>query len=163
MASEKVIGLKKETVKEIANKIKNSEAVILFSYQGLSVADLSDLRRKLRETDSEVKVYKNTLTKRALEELKVDLTDFMEGPNALLFGKSLLEPIKVIADFAKNHDKLQIRIGILNGDVADVNVIKEYANIPSREGLLTMVASGLLQYLREFAIGADMISKQKEE
>ena len=75
MANEKVIGLKKETVKEIANKIKNSEAVILFSYQGLSVADLSDLRRKLRETDSEVKVYKNTLTKRALEELKVDLTD----------------------------------------------------------------------------------------
>lgn len=163
MANEKVIGLKKETVKEIANKIKNSEAVILFSYQGLSVADLSDLRRKLRETDSEVKVYKNTLTKRALEELKVDLTDFMEGPNALLFGKSLLEPIKVIADFAKNHDKLQIRIGILNGDVADVNVIKEYANIPSREGLLTMFASGLLQYLREFAIGVDMISKQKEE
>ena len=81
----------------------------------------------------------------------------------MLFGKSLLEPIKVIANFAKSHDKLQIRIGILNGDVADINVIKEYANIPSREGLLTMVASGLLQYLREFAIGADMISKQKEE
>ena len=163
MANEKVIGLKKETVKEIANKIKNSEAVILFSYQGLSVADLSDLRRKLRETDSEVKVYKNTLTKRALDELKVDLTGFMEGPNAMLFGKSLLEPIKVIANFAKNHDKLQIRVGILSGEVADINVIKEYANIPSREGLLTMVASGLLQYLREFAIGVDMISKQKEE
>lgn len=163
MANEKVMGLKKETVKEIVAKIKNSEAVILFSYQGLSVAELSDLRRKLREADGEVKVYKNTLTKRALEELKVDLTDFMEGPNALLFGKGLLEPIKVIADFAKNHDKLQIRIGILNGDVADINVIKEYANIPSREGLLTMFASGLIQYLREFAIGVDMISKQKEE
>jgi len=163
MANEKVIGLKKETVKEITDKIKNSEAVILFSYQGLSVSDLSDLRRKLRETASEIKIYKNTLTKRALEELKIDLTDFMEGPNALLFGKSLLEPIKVIADFAKNHDKLQIRIGILNGAVADINVIKEYANIPSREGLLTMFASGLIQYLREFAIGVDMISKQKEE
>ena len=163
MASEKIVSLKKETVKEIVDKIKNSEAVILFSYQGLSVSDLGKLRRELREIDGEVKVYKNTLTKRALDELKVDLTNFMEGPNALLFGKSLLEPIKVIADFAKNHDKLQIRIGILNGDVADVNVIKEYANIPSREGLLTMFASGLLQYLREFAIGVDMISKQKEE
>lgn len=163
MASEKIVSLKKETVKEIANKIKNSEAVILFSYQGLSVSDLSKLRKELREVDSEVKVYKNTLAKRALDELKVDLTNFMEGPNAILFGKSLLEPIKVIANFAKNHDKLQIRVGILSGEVADINVIKEYANIPSREGLLTMVASGLLQYLREFAIGVDMISKQKEE
>ncbi len=163
MASEKIVSLKKETVKEIVDKIKNSEAVILFSYQGLSVSDLGKLRRELREIDGEVKVYKNTLTKRALDELKVDLTNFMEGPNALLFGKSLLEPIKVIANFAKNHDKLQIRVGILSGEVADINVIKEYANIPSREGLLTMFASGLLQYLREFAIGLDMISKQKEE
>ncbi len=163
MASEKIVSLKKETVKEIVDKIKNSEAVILFSYQGLSVSDLGKLRRELRSVDSEVKVYKNTLTKRALDELKVDLTNFMEGPNALLFGKSLLEPIKVIANFAKSHDKLQIRVGILSGEVADINVIKEYANIPSREGLLKMVASGLLQYLREFAIGLDMISKQKEE
>lgn len=163
MASEKIVNLKKETVKEIVDKIKSSEAVILFSYQGLSVHDLGNLRRELRNADAEVKVYKNTLTKRALDELKVDLTDFMEGPNALLFGKSLLEPIKVIANFAKDHDKLQIRVGILSGEVADINVIKEYANIPSREGLLTMVASGLLQYLREFAIGLDMISKQKEE
>jgi large subunit ribosomal protein L10 len=111
MASEKIVSLKKETVKEIVDKIKNSEAVILFSYQGLSVSDLGKLRRELREIDGEVKVYKNTLTKRALDELKVDLTNFMEGPNALLFGKSLLEPIKVIANFAKNHDKLQIKLG----------------------------------------------------
>ena len=163
MASEKIVGLKKETVKEILDKIKNSEAVILFSYQGLSVSDLSKLRKELREVGSEVKIYKNTLAKRALDELKVDLTNFMEGPNAMLFGKSLLEPIKVIANFAKSHDKLQIRVGILSGEVADIDVIREYANIPSREGLLTMVASGLLQYLREFAIGVDMISKQKEE
>ena len=163
MASEKIVGLKKETVKEILDKIKSSEAVILFSYQGLSVSDLSKLRKELREVGSEIKIYKNTLAKRALDELKVDLTSFMEGPNAMLFGKSLLEPIKVIANFAKSHDKLQIRVGILSGEVADIDVIKEYANIPSREGLLAMVASGLLQYLREFAIGVDMISKQKEE
>ncbi|HOP65583.1 MAG TPA: 50S ribosomal protein L10 [Bacilli bacterium] len=163
MGSEANINLKKETVKEIVDKVKNSESVILFSYQGLSVSDMNELRRSLKDVDSEVKIYKNTLTKRALEELKVDLTDFMEGPNAILFGNSLLEPIKVIADFAKKHNKLEIRVGILSGNVADVNLIKEYAEIPSKEGLLTMFASGLLQYLREFAIGVDMISKQKEE
>ncbi len=163
MASEKSVSLKQATVKEITDKIKDSESVILFSYQGLSVADMSDLRRQLRSVDADIKIYKNTLTKRALDGLNVDLTDFMEGPNALLFGKSLLEPIKVIADFAKKHDALQIRVGVLSGNVADINVIKEYASIPSREGLLTMIASGLLQYLKEFAIGVDMIAKQKEE
>ena len=163
MASEKSVSLKQATVKEITDKIKDSESVILFSYQGLSVADMSDLRRQLRSVDADIKIYKNTLTKRALDGLNVDLTDFMEGPNALLFGKSLLEPIKVIADFAKKQDALQIRVGVLSGNVADINVIKEYASIPSREGLLTMIASGLLQYLKEFAIGVDMIAKQKEE
>ena len=163
MASEKNISLKKNVVKEIEDKIKSNETVIIFSYQGLTVSDISNLRKELKPIDAEVKVYKNTLLKRALDNAKVDLTDFMEGPNAILFGKSLLEPIKVLAKFADTHDALDIRVGILSGNVADLKVIKEYASIPSREGLLTMFASGLLQYLKEFAIGLNMISEQKEE
>lgn len=160
MASEKNLNLKKDVVKEITEKVKNSETVILFSYQGLTVSDISDLRRKLRETDSEIKIYKNTLTKRALEDLKIDLNDFMEGPNALLFGKNLLEPIKVISDFAKEHDKLEIRIGIINGDVAELDTIKEYAAIPSREGLLTMLAGGMIQYVKDLSIGLNLLAEQ---
>ena len=163
MASQKVLNEKKEIVSEIIENIKNSESVILFQYQGLTVADLSTLRNKLRDANAEVKVYKNTLLKRALDDLNISLDGFLEGPNAILFGKDLLEPIKVIADFAKENDKLDIRVGIISGNVADINTIREYATIPSREGLLTMFASGLIQYVKEFAIGINLIAEQKEE
>lgn len=163
MASQKVLNEKKEIVAEISEKIKNSESVILFQYQGLTVADLSDLRNKLREANAEVKVYKNTLLKRSLDELNLSLEGFLNGPNAILFGKDLLEPIKVIADFAKEHDKLEIRVGIISGDVADINAIREYASIPSREGLLTMLAGGMIQYVRDLAIGLNLYAEQLEE
>ena len=91
MASEKNINAKKSIVSEIVDKIKNSESVIVFQYQGLTVSELSELRNKLRPTEAEVKVYKNTLLKRALDEVKINLDEFLEGPNAILFGKNLFD------------------------------------------------------------------------
>ena len=163
MASQKVLNEKKEIVNEIADKIKNSESVILFQYQGLTVSDLSDLRNKLRDVNAEVKVYKNTLLKRALDDLNLNLEGFLEGPNAILFGKDLLEPIKVISDFAKENELLDIRVGIISGDVADINTIREYAAIPSRDGLLTMLAGGMMQYVRDLAIGLNLYAEQLEK
>ena len=163
MASEKIINMKKEVVSEIVNKVKNSESVIVFQYQGLTVSDVSELRKLLKPVEAEVKVYKNTLLKRALDEVNVDLTDFLEGPNAVLFGKNLLEPIKVISEFAKKHDKLDIRVGIISGEKADLETIKEYADIPSREGLLTMLAGGMIQYVRDLAIGLNLYAEQLEK
>ena len=87
MASEKNLNLKKEIVNEITEKFKNSESVVLFSYQGLTVSDLSELRKNLKDADGEIKVYKNTLVKRAADELNLDLDTYLEGPNAILFGK----------------------------------------------------------------------------
>ena len=129
----------------------------------MTVAELSELRKKLRETDATVKVYKNTLLKRALDELNLSFDGFLEGPNAILFGKNLLEPIKVIADFAKEHEKLEIRIGIISGSVADLATINEYATIPSREGLLTMLAAGMMEHVRNLSIALNLYSEQKEE
>ena len=163
MASTKILAQKKETVNDIVNNIKDSESFILFQYQGLTVAELSELRKKLRETDATVKVYKNTLLKRALDELNLSFDGFLEGPNAILFGKNLLEPIKVIADFAKGHEKLEIRIGIISGSVADLATINEYATIPSREGLLTMLAAGMMEHVRNLSIALNLYSEQKEE
>ena len=162
MASSKILEQKKQVVNEIVDKLKNSESVIIFQYQGMTVEELSDLRRKLKEVDSDVKVYKNTLLKRAADELKIDLDDFLEGPNAILFGKTLLEPIKIISEFAKSHDKLDIRVGVISGDVADLSVIKEYASIPSREGLLTMLAGGMMQYVKDLAISLNLYAEQME-
>lgn len=163
MASSKILEAKKSIVSEIQDNVKNSESVILFTYQGLSVSDMSELRRELRNIDSEIKVYKNTLVKRALNELDLDLDEFLEGPNAILFGKDLLEPIKVLSKFAKDHDKAEIRVGIISGAKADLDTIKEYAAIPSRDGLLTMLAGGMIQYVRDLAIGLNMYAEQLEK
>lgn len=163
MASQKNIEAKKEIVNEITKNIKDSESVILFQYQGLSVAELSELRKKLRETEAIVKVYKNTLLKRALDDLNIDFEGFLEGPNAILFGKNLLEPIKVISEFAKDHDKLALRVGIISGSVADLDTIKEYASIPSREGLLTMLAAGMMEHVRNLSIALNLYAEGKEE
>lgn len=163
MASTKILDGKKAIVSEIEKSIADSESVILFQYQGLTVAELSELRRSLKGTDATVKVYKNTLLKRALDDMNYSFDGFLEGPNAILFGKNLLEPIKVLADFAKAHDKLEIRIGIINGSVADLATINEYAAIPSREGLLTMLAAGMMEHVRNLSIALNLYAEEKEE
>ena len=160
MASEKNLALKKETVSTIVDKIKNSESVILFTYQGLTVSDVSALRRKLREEDAEVKVYKNTLLKRAFDELKLDLAEFTAGPNAILFSTKLLEAIKVLSEFAKDHECLDIRAGIIKGDVVNNETIKEYASIPSMEGLLNMLAGGMMQHVKNLSISLNLYAEK---
>ncbi len=162
MASTKILEQKKQVVSEITDKLKSSESVIIFQYQGMTVEELSELRRELKKADSEVKVYKNTLLKRAADDMNINLDGFLEGPNAILFGKELLEPIKIVSEFAKKHDKLDIRVGVISGSVADLATIKEYADIPSREGLLTMLAGGMMQYVKDLAIGLNLYAEQLE-
>mgnify|MGYP003460989623 FL=1 len=163
MASAKILENKKAIVEEIKSNIQNSESVIIFTYQGLTVSELGDLRKELKKTDSEVRVYKNTLFKRAVDDLGINLDGFLEGPNAILFGKDLLEPIKVISEFAKEHENANITVGIIDGAPADLDVIKEYASIPSRDGLLTMLAGGMIQYVKDLAIGLNMYAEQLEK
>ena len=163
MASAKVLEAKKAVVNEIAELVKNSESVVLFSYQGLTVSDLNNLRRELKNADGELKVFKNTLVKRALDDLKIDLDGFLEGPNAIVFGHELLGPIKVLSKFAKENDKAEIRVGIINGSPADLKTINEYATIPSREGLLTMLAGGMIQYVRDLAVGLNLYAEKLEK
>ena len=163
MASKEILKTKENIVKEIEDKIKNSESVILFAYQGLTVREMSELRENLRNVESSVKVYKNTLVKRALDNLKIKMEDsFLEGPNAIVFGKDLLEPIKEIANFTKNHEKAEIRIGIISGEVADLEIINKYASIPSRETLLTQLAGGMISYVKDLSIALNLLKEQKE-
>ena len=162
MASERILEEKKKIVSEITDKIQNSESVILFQYQGLTVSELTDLRNKFRDVNDEIKVYKNTLLKLACDGLNIDITEFLEGPNAILFGADLLEPIKVISEYAKKNNKLDIRVGVLSGSVSDKSVIAEYAAIPSREGLLTMLAGGMIQYVKDLSIALNLYAEKME-
>ena len=164
MASKKILEAKSAVVSEISDKVKASESVIVFSYQGLTVAEFTELRRNLKDANGEVKIYKNTLVRRALNDLSIGIDDsFLEGPNAIVFGESLLEPIKVLSKFAKEHEKATIRVGIISGNVASLETINEYASIPSREGLLTQLAGGMIQYVRDLSIALNLYSEQLEK
>lgn len=164
MASKTILSAKESVVKEISDLIKESESVILFSYQGLTVSDISELRRKLKDANGEVKIYKNTLVKRALDSLNIKMDPaFLEGPNAIVFGHDLLEPIKIISKFAKDHEQAVVRVGIISGELADLEKINEYASIPSREGLLTQLAGGMIQYVRDLSIALNLYSEKLEK
>ncbi len=163
MASEKILESKREVVAEITNKLKNSESVILFKYSESTVSDMQELRRDLKNIGSEVKVYKNTLVKRALDDMKIDLSEFLEGPNAIVFGKELLEPIKVLDKFAKNHKNVQVITGIIKGEVVSIDTIKEYASIPSMEGLLTMFAGGLIEHVKNLSVALNLYADKLGE
>ena len=163
MASEKALQAKQTTIDEISEKLKGSESVILFRYAESTVADMQALRRELKDVDSEVKIYKNTLVKRALDDMKINLDEYLEGPNAIVFGKEMLEPIKIISKFAKDHDNIEIVTGIINGEAVDLDTIKGYASIPSREGLLTMLAGGLIEHVRNLSIALNLYAEQLGE
>lgn len=162
MASEKILNAKKETVKEIESKL-DSKTVLLVNYQGLSVPEVDELRRKLREVNSEFKVYKNTLVNIALNNKKIDLANFMEGPNAYLFSNDIIEPIKVLSGFAKEHPALEIRAGLIDNEVVDTNTINTYATIPSMEGLLTMLAGGMMEHVRNLSIALNLYGEGLEK
>ena len=162
MANQKIIERKASVVEEIADKMKNSSSYILFEYRGLTVSETNELRRKLRESGSEYKVYKNTLTKRALDSLNVNLDEHLNGPKAIAFGTDAVAPIKVLSEFAKKHKALELKVGVVDGEIADQGMLSELASIPSREGLLTMFAGGLLEHAKNFAICLDLHAKNLE-
>lgn len=163
MANQKIIARKQETVNEITNKVKESSSTVLFEYHGLTVNETMELRRKLRDAGSEYKVYKNTLVKRALDSLNIDLDSELNGPKAIAFGTDAVAPIKVLSDFAKDHPALVMKVGYVDGQIADTNMLKQLASIPSREGLLTMLAGGMIGIAKDLSICLDLYAKQKEE
>ena len=162
MANAKIIEQKAGVVSEIKEKFENAKSVVAFDYRGLSVAEVTELRRKLREAGADYKVYKNTLTKRALDELNIDMNDYLAGPSAIAFGTDELSIVKIINDFAKEHNALELKAGIVEGKVAGLEDLKRYAAIPSRDMLLTMLAAGLMGTVRDLSICLDLYSKEKE-
>ena len=162
MANPKILAGKQSVIDEITNNVKESSSFIFLDNNGLTVSETMELRRKLRESGSELKIYKNTLVARALKELNIDVEKELNGPKVVAFGKDIISPIKVAAEFAKKHDKLVMKIGIVDGKVTEIDELKKLATIPSREALLTMFASGLLAIPRDFAICLDLHSKNLE-
>ncbi len=163
MASEKILAAKQLVVNEIKDNMSNAATYVLFDYRGLTDAESKELRRKLRDTGSDYKVYKNTLMARALKDLNVDIDASLVGPSALAFGNDQIAPIKVLSDFAKKHQALVLKVGVVDGVISDKDELQKLASIPSREGLLTMLAGGMIQIAKDLSICLDLYAQQKEE
>ncbi|OLN23116.1 50S ribosomal protein L10 [Domibacillus antri] len=160
-----IIEKKQALVSEIADKLKNSPSTVIVDYRGLSVAQVTELRKQLREAGVEFKVYKNTMTRRAAEQAGIEgLEEFLTGPNAIAFGsEDVVAPAKILNEFAKKNEALEIKAGVLEGNFVSVEEVKALAELPSREGLLSMVLSVLQAPIRNFALAAKAVADQKEE
>ena len=163
MANQKILDKKQEIIDEIAEKTKNASAMVLFEYQGLTVEETNELRRALKESDSEFKIYKNTLVKRAFDSLKIDLDEDLKGPKAMAFGTDAVAPVKVLYDFAKKHPALVVKAGLIDGEKTDEAKLLELSKLPSRDGLLTMLASGLIYPLKSLSICLDLYKQNLEK
>ena len=163
MASKAILAQKQTVIDEIKDRTSNAKTIVLFDYRGLTDSEIKELRVKLRESNSDYKVYKNTLMARAFNDLGIDLNEALSGPSALAYSDDQIAPIKILSEFAKNHEALSLKVGIVEGEKADQAKLAEYATLPSREQLLTMLAGGMIGIVRDLSICLDLYSQQKEE
>ena len=125
MPSTKILEMKKEVVNEIKDRLNKSKSVVLFDYRGLTDADVKDLRIKLKESGSDYKVYKNTLLKLAFNDLNVSMDDYLEGPTAIVFSSDDIAAVKILSDVAKKNEALELKAGIIEGNVQDKAKLEE--------------------------------------
>ena len=164
MASENILKQKEEEVSKLAEKLKEAKIILLTDYRGINVADVTKLRADLRNTNSEYKVIKNNIIKRALDANgESGLDDLLEGPTAIVIGtEDYLEPSKVIYNFSKNNEFYKIKGGIIEGKVMTAEEIITLAKLPSRQELMAKLAGALLGNITKLAVALDQVKTQKE-
>lgn len=145
--------LKKQKVEEIREKFNKAQSAVVVDYRGLTVEETTELRKKMREAGVEYKVYKNTMTRLAAKETVFEaLTADLIGPNGIAFGyEDPVVPAKVLNDFAKDHKKLELKAGMVEGQYCDLDKIKAIAEIPSREVLLAKFLGSIKSPISNFA------------
>ena len=161
----KVMESKQNLVDEIATQLKESVSTVVVDYRGLTVAEMTELRKNLRDAGVEFKVYKNTMTRRAAEKAELtELNEFLTGPNAVAFSnESVIAPAKVIYNFAKEHEALEIKAGVIEGVVYDAAGMKAVADIPSREVLISKLLGSFKSPISSFARVISQVAEKKGE
>ena len=136
---------KQQIVEDLRDRFSKSAIIVLTDYKGLDVATMNELRRRLRAEEIEYRVVKNTMLIRASADNDGDLIkDFFKGPSAVALGyDDPTTPAKVLVQFAKDHEQLEIKVGVMSGKVLDPTAIKALAKLPSREVLLGQLLSAL--------------------
>jgi len=166
---------KQEILNELEEKFRACQSVVLANYRGLDVAAMTRVRRRLQEAGGELKVAKNTLARIAAKKAGLEgLDQYLEGPTVIAFGMTdPVSPAKVLNEMTREFKLLELKAGLVDGKVIDVDGVRRLADLPSREVLLAKVLGGmqapmygfagsLAGLLRKFAYVLEAVRKQKE-
>ncbi|MCI1944677.1 50S ribosomal protein L10 [Clostridium luticellarii] len=158
--------VKEAKVKEIKEKMEKAQSIIFAKYQGLTVEEDTKLRKNLREAGVEYKVYKNTLAKLAAKELGFDeVENVFAGPISTAFGyDDPAAPARVLNDFSKDHKMLELKGGVVQGEIFDIDKVKQLATIPPKDVLIAKLLGSFKAPLSNFVYLINAISeKQKSQ
>ena len=164
MASEKILNEKKAVVTALVERLKEAQAGVIADYRGLTVAQDTELRKRLREAGVEYTIVKNTLTRFAANEVGLtDLDPVLHGPSALATSTTdVVAPAKVLVEFAKENEQLEIKAGFVDGKVIDAAEVKVYASIPSKEVLISKMLGSLQAPIGNLVRTLDAIAKKED-
>ena len=156
---------KREIVQQIKETIENSHSFVIIDYKGLTVAQDTEFRAEFRKNDVEYKVLKNTLVRKALNELGyTEFDEALNGPSAFAFGTNdAVAPAKVAAEGAKKYGKTQIKCGMFDKKFADAATCDAMSKVPGRETLLAMLVSVLSAPVRGLAVALNAVAEKKGE
>lgn len=162
--SEQTIAVKAEKVEVVADKFKNAASSIVVDLRGLTVAENTDLRNKLREEGVELEVVKNNILRRAVEKADVSgLEDLFVGPSAIAFShEDAIAPTRILKEFSDAVEALEIKGGVVDGKVASLEDINRFATLPSREGLLGQLMAEFQYPVRSFMYAVKAIAEKRE-
>ena len=164
LMNQSILESKKAVVSEISEKLKASASSVVVEYRGLSVREVTQLRRELLKEGIEFKVYKNSFVERAATDLGYsDLNPSLTGPNAFAFSSDAVAPSRILAKFAKKHEFLVLKSGVVEGKVVDADTLKSIAKLPNREGMISMFMGMLQSPVRSFAYALTQIADQKAQ
>ena len=165
LMSEAAIAKKQELVDLATTKFKDAAAVVVVDYRGLTVEEVTELRKQLRDSGIEMRVIKNSILSRAANAAGLEgMDDVFKGPTAIAFSnEDVVAPAKIIANFAKEAEALEIKGGVISGKVSSVEEIQTLATLPDHNGLLSMLLSVLQAPIRNTALAVKAVAEQKEE
>lgn len=161
--NQSILKQKETVVNEVADLMKNNSATVVCEYRGLTVDEITALRKTLREKNAVATVYKNTLVTRAANTLDhKDFDQYLAGPNMFIFCEDYTNgSLKAVAKFAKKYDAFSIKGGIIENKVCDADYVKAIAALPSKEGLVSMLLSVLQAPMRNLAYSLSQVAEKK--
>lgn len=164
MPNAKVLAKKQEDVANIKEKFNKAKLVILADYRGINVEDITKIRANLRKEDCEYLVAKNSTLRFAVKDTDIEeISKYLEGPTAVAFSyDDYVSPAKILYDYAKNSEFYKIKAGIMDGKLISAEEIMKLAKLPSKEMLLTQLATVLLANIRNLAVVLNQVKEGKE-